>query len=161
MPDSWLEFPFKHSSHSPGPTLSACLLSALSFLSFYLIIWLYWVLVVACAIKFPDQSSNPGPLHWERGVLAIGPPGSPCPVFSHTPSPSTLSMPDPGGPLAAGAMEQRTGLPRSLHPGWSLGPLHLPCLGTEHPQLSLGHTPLYPPSPLFSALALATGPCCL
>ena len=33
------------------------------------------VLVVACGIYFPDQGSNPGPLHWEHGVLATGPPG--------------------------------------------------------------------------------------
>ena len=29
----------------------------------------------ACGIQFPDQALNPGPLHWERGVLATGPPG--------------------------------------------------------------------------------------
>ena len=33
------------------------------------------LLVAACGILFPDQGSNPGPLHWERGVLATGPPG--------------------------------------------------------------------------------------
>jgi hypothetical protein len=32
-------------------------------------------LVEACGIWFPDQKSNPGPLHWEHGVLAFGPPG--------------------------------------------------------------------------------------
>ena len=32
-------------------------------------------LVVACGIQFPDQGSNPGPLHWEHGVPATGPPG--------------------------------------------------------------------------------------
>ena len=32
-------------------------------------------LVVACGILFPDQVSNPGPLHWQCGVLA-GPPGT-------------------------------------------------------------------------------------
>ena len=32
-------------------------------------------LVVACGIHFPDQRSNPGPLHWEPRVLANGPPG--------------------------------------------------------------------------------------
>ena len=35
----------------------------------------FFFLVVACEIWFPDQGSNPGPLHWERGVLATGPPG--------------------------------------------------------------------------------------
>ena len=33
------------------------------------------ILVAACGVSFPDQESNPGPLHWERGVLATGPPG--------------------------------------------------------------------------------------
>ena len=32
-------------------------------------------LVVACGIQFPDQGSNPGPLHWEHGILPTGPPG--------------------------------------------------------------------------------------
>ena len=30
------------------------------------------LLVAACGIWFPDQGSNPGPLHWEHGVLASG-----------------------------------------------------------------------------------------
>ena len=32
-------------------------------------------LVAACGIYFPNQGSNPGPLHWEHRVLATGPPG--------------------------------------------------------------------------------------
>ena len=32
-------------------------------------------LVAAFGILFPDQGSNTGPLHWERGVLASRPPG--------------------------------------------------------------------------------------
>ena len=32
------------------------------------------ILVAACGIQFPDQEWNPGPLHWEHGVLATGPP---------------------------------------------------------------------------------------
>ena len=35
----------------------------------------YTLLVVACGTQFPDQGSNPGPLHWEHGVLATTPPG--------------------------------------------------------------------------------------
>ena len=31
--------------------------------------------IIACGIHFPDQGSNPGPLHWEHGVLATGPLG--------------------------------------------------------------------------------------
>ena len=48
----------------------------------YLFILLCSVLVVACqllvgvsVIQFPDQGSNPGPLHQKHGVLATGPPG--------------------------------------------------------------------------------------
>ena len=29
---------------------------------------------VASGIKFPDQGSNPSPLHWEYGILATGSP---------------------------------------------------------------------------------------
>ena len=32
-----------------------------------------WVSIVACGIYFPDQGSNPGPLHWERRVPASRP----------------------------------------------------------------------------------------
>ena len=31
-------------------------------------------LVEVCGIKFPNQGSNLGPLQWESGVLATGPP---------------------------------------------------------------------------------------
>ena len=31
--------------------------------------------VVACGISFSGQGLNPGSLHWECGILAIGPPG--------------------------------------------------------------------------------------
>ena len=41
----------------------------------YFLIWLRWVLVVACAIYFPSHGSNLGPLHWKHGVSATGPPG--------------------------------------------------------------------------------------
>ena len=30
-------------------------------------------LVVACGVSFPDQGSNPGPLHWELRVLTTEP----------------------------------------------------------------------------------------
>ena len=35
----------------------------------------YELLVLACRIQFPDRGLNPSSLHWERGVLATGPPG--------------------------------------------------------------------------------------
>ena len=37
---------------------------------------------VACGIQFPDQGSNPGPLHWERGVSAFRPPWESLSFFS-------------------------------------------------------------------------------
>ena len=33
------------------------------------------LVVAVSGILFPDQGWNPGPLHWELGVLAPGPPG--------------------------------------------------------------------------------------
>ena len=45
------------------------------FFNIYFFIWLCCVLVVAVGIWFPDQEWNPGPLHWECGILAMGPPG--------------------------------------------------------------------------------------
>ena len=40
------------------------------------------LLAVACEIYFPEQGSNPGPLHWEHGVLANEPPGKTPPSVS-------------------------------------------------------------------------------
>ena len=47
---------------------------------------LLWRLsIAACGIPFPDQESNPGLLHGERGVSAPGPPGKSWPtVFKWT-----------------------------------------------------------------------------
>ena len=53
------------------------------FLMFiYLFIWLHrglscymWDLCCCMWDQFPDQGLSPGPLHWEHGVLAAGPPG--------------------------------------------------------------------------------------
>ena len=54
------------------------------FLFFFnLFIWLHWVLVTAgelsCCIwdLVPWPGMEPGPLHWEPGILATGPPGKP------------------------------------------------------------------------------------
>ena len=53
-----------------GSFVAACLLS-----------------VTAWRIKFPDQGLSPGPLPWEPGVLATGPPGKSgaFPSFPHKP----------------------------------------------------------------------------
>ena len=44
------------------------ILAALGFFFFF------FFFVWACGIYFPDQGSNPGPLHWKHGVLITGPP---------------------------------------------------------------------------------------
>ena len=41
----------------------------------YLLIWLHWLLAVACGAYFPDQGLNPAPLNWNCRVLVTGPPG--------------------------------------------------------------------------------------
>ena len=35
------------------------------------------ILAVARGIRFPDQRSNPGPLHWDYGILTTGPQENP------------------------------------------------------------------------------------
>ena len=67
--------------HTPAPLSPSLTSSAISFLK-CLFIWLCQLLVVACRIQFPDWGSNLGPLHWEYGVLATAPQGSPfCYIF--------------------------------------------------------------------------------
>ena len=44
------------------------------FFLFIIFIWLHQVLVEEHGIYF-NQGPNPGPLHWEHGVLATGLPG--------------------------------------------------------------------------------------
>ena len=65
------------SSHERASQPSSFLF--LIFLFIYLFIWLHQVLVAACG--FPDQGSNPGPLHWECRVFATGPPGKSATEF--------------------------------------------------------------------------------
>ena len=50
----------------------------------YLFIWLCQVLVKSCGIYFPDQGLNPGPLHWELGVLDAGLPEKSLPPLNFT-----------------------------------------------------------------------------
>ena len=38
-------------------------------------------LVAACGIRFPEQGLDLGPLHWERGFSAAGPPGRSQPLL--------------------------------------------------------------------------------
>ena len=47
------------------------------FIQFYLFLFIlfFWLRCTACGILFPDQGSNPCPLHWELGVLTTGPSG--------------------------------------------------------------------------------------
>ena len=49
------------------------------FLSLFIWLCLFFVatcelFAAVCGIQFPNQGSNPGPLHWELEVLATGPP---------------------------------------------------------------------------------------
>ena len=78
------------SLYMPCPTTS-CLVSSSPSLkkNIYLFIWLRWVLVATCRIfscsmrtlscsmwdLIPCWGIELGPLHWEHGVLATGPPG--------------------------------------------------------------------------------------
>ena len=54
--------------------------------------------VVARGIWPPDQRGNPGPLHWDHGVSAPGPPGKPLwapfmvPFLAPHHLPSSLSL---------------------------------------------------------------------
>ena len=62
------------------------------FFSFkkYVFIWLHGIFITEYRVQFPDQGLNPGPLNWERGVLATGSPGK-----SHI----AISCPHRGLPL--------------------------------------------------------------
>ena len=102
---------FRHSIPLPMCTIFSLLNSSFSMALFLssiyvsLFIWLCQVSVEACGIfclhcstrslsvascriQFSDQGLNPGPMHWEPGVLAIGPPGkslsTPCLPFQCT-----------------------------------------------------------------------------
>ena len=93
---------------------------------------------VSCDLwdPFPDKGWNPGPLHWEHGVLATGPPGKSCEflfylMFCH------LLLGFPGGTavmnLPVNAEDTRDegsspGLGRSLGEG-NGNPLQYYCLG--------------------------------
>ena len=45
------------------------------YLIFIYFLWLCQVPVAARGIRFPEQGLDLGPLHWEHGILATGPPG--------------------------------------------------------------------------------------
>ena len=62
----------------PESLFSFFLLFLHIYSTYYLFIWLCQILVAACGIQFPYQGLNPGPLYWEHGVLATGPPGNSC-----------------------------------------------------------------------------------
>ena len=83
-------FPFFWDLQLQGLSEFTGLLIFLFLKKLFLFIWLGWTLVMvhwifscsmwilpvaASGIWFPDQGSNPGPLHWEHRVLATGPPG--------------------------------------------------------------------------------------
>ena len=67
----------EHTLYLFGGSLDPGVLSFLFWKIFTsLCIWfVLFVLIAACWIYSPDQGLNPGPLHWERGAPAPGPPG--------------------------------------------------------------------------------------
>ena len=84
--EDWKTLLMSNSLNSYRTIQSLFLLGAIFWLlkNTYLFIWLCPVLLGhagsllgACRIQFPDQGRNPGPLDWEYGVLATGPPGGP------------------------------------------------------------------------------------
>ena len=60
---------FKISSFSPT------YMQLFFFFLIRLLIWFCQVFLGPCRIQFLDQGSNPGPQHWECGILHTGPPG--------------------------------------------------------------------------------------
>ena len=64
-------------SHHPRASLGFSLLGEFTGLPVLFIWSLGGVFLAACGLQFPEQGLNRGPLHWERGVLAVDPRGSP------------------------------------------------------------------------------------
>ena len=63
---------------------SGCLRKVFKMVQFFFYIQVFILavphmgsLVTACGIQFPNRGLSPGPLRWEHGVLATGPPGTP------------------------------------------------------------------------------------
>ena len=54
----------------PGSSPTAPVNHWLSLFYIYLFVWLHRFIVVACGILFPNQRSNPGPLHWKHKRLS-------------------------------------------------------------------------------------------
>ena len=50
------------------------------------------LLVAVCGIQFPNQGSNPCPLHWKRRVLTTGPPGKSLGAPSFLPPDLALTL---------------------------------------------------------------------
>lgn len=57
--------------------------------------------IFSCSVwdLVPDQGPNPGPLHWEHGVLVTGPPGSPKNSILSDMGFGISSLPQLGPPL--------------------------------------------------------------
>ena len=78
MQGYWSGLPFASPGDLPGQGIKPKSLEAPAFIFHILFNYLSrlcQVLVVACGIQFPDQESNPRPLHQELRVLPTGLPG--------------------------------------------------------------------------------------
>ena len=65
-----------------GPTHAQANLFNIPFCYCYCFIFIFFCFWPRCIARswFPDQGSNPHPLHWKHGVLTTGPPGK-FPIF--------------------------------------------------------------------------------
>ena len=86
-------------SRLPKP-LSGCFLQVLWLMPFFLLsIQLHEVSVSVWGISFLDQGWNPGPLHWECGVLTTGPPRPSLVPFSSFRPQLTCRLPSEVSPM--------------------------------------------------------------
>ena len=86
---------------------------------------------LACGIYSPDQGSDPGPLRWEHGVSAAGPPGKSWRgqilskhLNQHEQPRWALPGSGPSGfsnDVGVRPLLARRGQPLSVHPLWFLG----------------------------------------
>ena len=75
------EFHISMNIHIKSLQINCCGYISFNFYLFICLIWLCQVLVVTCTTYFPDQGSNPSPLHCEPRVLTTGPPRKPLTPF--------------------------------------------------------------------------------
>ena len=100
---------------------------------FLLSIQLHEVSVSVWGISFLDQGWNPGPLHWECGVLTTGPPRPSLVPFSSFRPQLTCRLPSEVSPMAS-PHPTSSPVPCWSRPGISnLQSLHLPVCSLVYP----------------------------